>query len=90
MARTKPDNELVTWDCCGNRWELILTRLHPEREDFTPRCESCGARLLPALLQYYCALSRLGGGKLLWARRGVAELAREIGILRAFYRGQGG
>lgn len=82
----KPHNALVTWDCCGNRWELILTRLYPERDLFTPLCEGCGKTLLPASLQYMVQLRERLGDKLLWPRRGVAELAREIGALRAFYR----
>lgn len=86
MAYPRPDNELVTWDCCGNRWELILTRLHPERDLFQPLCEGCGKNLLPASLQYMVQLRERLGEKLLWHRRGVAELAGEIASLRAFYR----
>jgi hypothetical protein len=47
MARTKPDNELVTWDCCGNRWEIILTRRHPEGDMFQPLCGGCGKKIAP-------------------------------------------
>lgn len=82
MLRPKPDNALVTWDCCANRWELILTRLHPERDLFTPLCEDCGNTLLPASLQYMLQLRERLGDKLLWARRGVRELASEFALLR--------
>ncbi len=67
--RPKPDNELVTWDCCGNRYELILSRLYPERYEYTPICEGCGQKLLPALLQYYVQLRERLGDKLVYARR---------------------
>lgn len=78
----KRDNALVTWDCCGNRWELILTRLHPERDLFQPLCESCGKTLLPASLQYMVQLRGQLGDKLLWARRGVHELASDLALIR--------
>jgi hypothetical protein len=44
-----PDDELVTWLHCGHRYELILTRLHPERYDWQP---TCGAQLRSGLEQY--------------------------------------
>lgn len=47
-----PDNELVTWEHCGHRYELILTRLHPERYDWQPTCETCGKKLKSGLRQY--------------------------------------
>lgn len=82
MARPKPDNELVTWDCCGNRWEIILTRRHPERDMFQPLCGGCGKTLLPASLQYMVHLRERLGDKLLWGRRGVRELASEFALVR--------
>ena len=50
--RPKPDNELVTWKHCGHRYELILTRLHPERYEWQPTCDTCGKRLRSGIEQY--------------------------------------
>lgn len=82
MAWIKPDNELVTWDCCGNRWEIILTRRHPERDMFTPVCDTCGRKGLPASLQYKVELRKRLGDKLLWHRRGLQEMVSEFALFR--------
>lgn len=29
------------WECHGNRWELIPSRLYPDRVDVKPRCPVC-------------------------------------------------
>lgn len=29
------------WSCHGWTWELMLSRLYPERAQFVPRCPTC-------------------------------------------------
>ncbi|MGH8523588.1 MAG: hypothetical protein ACREXY_05040 [Gammaproteobacteria bacterium] len=67
-----PDNELVTWEHCGHRYELILTRLHPERYDWQPTCDTCGKRLRSGIEQYQ-------------REREVDELVEDIREIRTVY-----
>ena len=32
---------LRTWSCCGLRWELLMSKRFPNREDFAPTCPRC-------------------------------------------------
>jgi hypothetical protein len=49
---------------------------------FTPVCDTCGRKGLPASLQYMVQLRERLGDKLLWHRRGVAELASYFALFR--------
>ncbi len=31
------------WRCCGLAWQILLSRLYPEREYIRPICPNCGA-----------------------------------------------
>jgi len=31
------------WTCCGNVWQLIMSKLFPERTSWVPTCPKCGA-----------------------------------------------
>ena len=35
---------LRQWTCCGNLWELYLSRRYPERYEWEPVCEECSLR----------------------------------------------
>ena len=41
--------KLVTWECCGKKWEVILTNYYPDRYYFAPTCPKCGTKGLPML-----------------------------------------
>lgn len=32
------------WTCCGQVWELLLSRRYPERETWQPVCDKCNKR----------------------------------------------
>lgn len=31
----------MEWECCGRKWQLLLSRRYPERINFAPTCV-CG------------------------------------------------
>ena len=33
---------LREWVCCGNLWQLLLSKRFPERYDWRPVCPNCG------------------------------------------------
>lgn len=35
--------DAISWDCCGDKWELFLSSKFPERYDWAPTCGKCGA-----------------------------------------------
>jgi hypothetical protein len=34
----------MEWECCGLLWQLIISRLFPERDVWFPTCPECGSR----------------------------------------------
>lgn len=33
------------WSCCGFRWELLLSRKFPDRNNWAPVCSNCGSTM---------------------------------------------
>ena len=33
---------LRTWTCCGQKWEILLSKSFPERDKWAPKCPKCG------------------------------------------------
>lgn len=36
---------LREWECCGQKWELLLSKKFPERENWNPICKICGKEI---------------------------------------------
>lgn len=32
---------IMVWECCGHIWQLMMSRLYPDRVDWAPECPSC-------------------------------------------------
>lgn len=45
FAKTVINQGRITreWECCGRKWELMMSKLYPKRYDFKPICPKCGS-----------------------------------------------
>jgi hypothetical protein len=32
---------MIQWDCCGNVWQLVMSKRFPERRKWRPECQIC-------------------------------------------------
>jgi hypothetical protein len=42
--KTQFKDRCMQWECCGFLWQLIISRLFPERDVWFPVCPKCGSR----------------------------------------------
>jgi len=42
--KTQFKDRMMEWECCGLLWQLLISRLFPERDSWFPECPKCGSR----------------------------------------------
>ena len=40
------NREVREWRCCGMVWQLIMSRLYPDRYNWKPICPVCGRKIM--------------------------------------------
>ena len=44
MKLTWLDTRTKQWECCDNIWQLMISKLYPDRFTWNPTCPTCGQR----------------------------------------------
>jgi hypothetical protein len=42
--KTQLKDRCMQWECCGFLWQLLMSRLFPERNIWFPVCPKCGLK----------------------------------------------
>jgi hypothetical protein len=48
------------WECCGVIWQLLLSRLFPERDSWSPKCPKCGDEMTSDEMGYKNKTTEVG------------------------------